>query len=240
MLNCKDTCSSKTIKMGADVKEDKQMILKNLIQEIYNLLESLLEARQDPLGCLNSWIMRTIQFILKFTYIQKAECMLSFSLPGLMQLCTDRCFAQLQMWWGVLAVLSWQSRKSQSWRCRCVTGAADHLSAAWAACALWDAPCKARYPPGQLSWAHPRLLQCCGKLSCKIPDLEYFNLWVQPHPSSPEGFLGHILASGESAEKTQNSFIEPGQASRIWDVGRYLLIAASKEAAYFWSWHSHV
>lgn len=91
--------------------------------------------------------------------------LLSFSLPGLMQLCTDRCFAQLQMWWGVLAVLSWQSRKSQSWCCRCVTGAADHLSAAWAACALWDAPCKARHPPGQLRWAHPRLLQCCGKHS---------------------------------------------------------------------------
>ena len=32
--------------MGADVKEDKHMILKNMIQEIYNLLESQLEARQ--------------------------------------------------------------------------------------------------------------------------------------------------------------------------------------------------
>lgn len=40
--------------MGVDVKEDKQMILKNLMQEIYNLLESLLEGRQDPLGGLNS------------------------------------------------------------------------------------------------------------------------------------------------------------------------------------------
>lgn len=86
MLNCKDTCSSKTIKMGADVKEDKQMILKNLIQEIYNLLESLLEARQDPLGCLNSWIMRTIQFILKFTNIQKAEELSCFHSP-----CQDWC-----------------------------------------------------------------------------------------------------------------------------------------------------
>lgn len=40
--------------MGVGVKEDKQMILKNLMQEIYNLLESLLEVRQDPLECLNS------------------------------------------------------------------------------------------------------------------------------------------------------------------------------------------
>ena len=38
--------------MAADVQEDKDIILKNMMQEIYNILESQLEPRQDPLGCL--------------------------------------------------------------------------------------------------------------------------------------------------------------------------------------------
>lgn len=144
--------------------------------------------------------MRTIPFILKFTYIQRAEELSCF--PGL---CQGWCScAQTDVLYhfrrdGVLCLSSASSPGNHSPGIVGVTAATDHLPASWAACAVWDGPCKVRLPSVG-NWAE--LTQDCLSVmentQYEILDLEYFNLWVRLQLSFPPGFLSHLLASGES------------------------------------------
>lgn len=161
MLNCYDTCFSNTLKMAADVKEDKHTLLTSMMQKIYNLLESQLEARQDLLGCLKCLAikivpMRAIQFILKYHIhlTSRRAFQHSWTLLGLIQLCTGRCVVPLQTRWGVLSVLSCQSRKSQFLCCNyhsSYRSSVSYLVTPWYLGCSWQCQTPTC---GQLKWGH--------------------------------------------------------------------------------------
>lgn len=151
MLNCYDKCSFKTITTGTDVKKGKHMMLKHMKQEIYNVLESQLEAKQDPLLCLKwqqiSMFSRINHAHENYSVCPKFHTHLASRIAFQNSLTLLDSAVQRFRCEGLFFLASASNPGNHSSCVVSITPVTDHLSTTSSALGTWDASSNARQLP---------------------------------------------------------------------------------------------